>query len=147
MIKIGKDISKFYVHSHRPTKIEELKFIIYDRIDKEGLECDLNDIDTSLITDMSWLFYCTDFNGDISNWNTSNVTTMYWMFASSKFNGNISEWDVSNVLNMRKMFLFSNFNKDVSNWKINKECDICDMFGCCYTKEEFKPKSIRRCSR
>ena len=85
MIKIGKDIRKFYVHSHRPTSIEELKFIIYDRIDKEGLECDLNDIDTSLITDMSWLFYCTDFNGDISGCDVSNVKNMEGMFCRSWF--------------------------------------------------------------
>ena len=144
MIKIGKNLSKFSTYSYIPKNKYELKKIIYTRMFEEGIDCDLNDIDTSLITDMSWLFYNLDFNGDISNWNTSNVTTMYWMFASSKFNGDISEWDVSNVLNMRKMFLFSNFNKDVSNWKINKECDICDMFSCCYIKEEFKPKSIRR---
>ena len=144
MIKIGNNISSFSTYSYRPANREELKKIINERINKYGTECDLNDIDTSLITDMSWLFYNLDFIGDISNWNTSNVTTMYWMFASSKFNGDISEWDVSNVLNMRKMFLFSNFNKDVSNWKINKECDICDMFGCCYIKEEFKPKSLQK---
>ena len=128
MIKIGKDISKFYVHSHRPTNIEELKFIIYDRIDKEGLECDLNDIDTSLITDMSWLFYCTDFNGDISGWDVSNVKNMSHMFYQSRFNNDISNWNVSNVEDTSEMFMYSVFNKDISNWDVSKVKNMSYMF-------------------
>ena len=68
MIKIGKNISSFSTYSCVPHNREELAAIIDERISKDGLSCDLNDIDTSLITDMSGLFIGTLFNGDISGW-------------------------------------------------------------------------------
>lgn len=40
----------------QPKTKKELQSIIKDTISKEGPECDLNFIDTSLITDMSLLF-------------------------------------------------------------------------------------------
>ena len=67
MIKIGKDLSKFLIYSCRPTSREELKEIINERISKLGPDCDLNDIDTSLIKDMSYMFYNSSFSGDIAN--------------------------------------------------------------------------------
>ena len=106
MIKIGKNISSLSTYSYRPTSRDELKKIITDRISKEGYNCDLNDIDTSLITDMTGLFYDSDFNGNISKWNTSNVKSMTWMFYCSKFDGDISDWDVSKVEDMSYMFAF-----------------------------------------
>ena len=140
MIKIGKDLSKFLIYSCRPTSREELKEIIKERISSQGNNCDLNDIDTSLINDMSYMFYESDFNGNISCWDVSNVEDMWGMFAYSDFDGNISKWDVSNVKNMSNMFRKSKFNQDISNWKINKNCDIDDMFFDCPIKEEYKPK-------
>ena len=50
-----------------------MKDIILQRIEAEGKEVNLNDIDVSKITDMSHLFANTDFNGDISEWDVSNV--------------------------------------------------------------------------
>ena len=44
------------------------------------------------ITNMSYLFHNTEFNGKLSNWNVSNVVDMSWMFACSKFVGDISNW-------------------------------------------------------
>ena len=92
------------VYNYYPKTKDELKDIIDKRIESEGNECDLNDIDTSNITNMSYLFEDSDFNGDISKWDVSNVRDMWSMFAYSKFNGDISNWDVSNVTNMKAMF-------------------------------------------
>ena len=115
-LKIGNNLAKFSTYSCRPANKEELQEIIKDRVSKEGFNCDLNDIDTSLITDMSELF------------------------ADSKFNGNISNWDVSNVTNMRNMFVFSKFNQDISNWNIRPDCSTKYMFLDCPIRKEFKPK-------
>ena len=68
---IKKKSYKYY-----PETKEELQEIIKERIDQEGPEVNLNDIDTSNITDMSRLFKEINFNGDISEWDVSNVTNM-----------------------------------------------------------------------
>ena len=91
-------------HAVKPKDREELLHIIKDTIEKEGNKCDLNFIDTSEITDMSWLFDGSTFNGDISNWDVSNVKYMNNMFYDSKFSGDISNWDMSNVKHMNNMF-------------------------------------------
>ena len=162
-LKIGKNLSEWSSYSCQPKTKDELKKIIEDRIEKEGPECDLNDIDTILITDMSWIFVASKFNGDISKWNVSNVKDMSCMFHGSAFNGDISGWDVSSVedmdymffcsffdqpigdwdvrkvKNMDSMFKITDFNQDISNWKINKDCDTTNMFDDCPIRKEYKP--------
>ena len=125
-ILINKN-SKLAYNYHPKTK-DELKDIIKQKIEYEGNECNLNDIDTSNITDMSNLFAYTDFNGDISKWDVSNVTTMEDMFTDSKFNGDISKWDISNVINMKYMFSHSEFNDDISKWDVSNVTNMGGMF-------------------
>ena len=120
MIKIGNDILKFSSYSCRPANKKELVDIIKLRIFEYGPNCDLNDIDTSLITDMTGLFYDSEFNGDIS------------------------EWNVNNVENMSRMFDDSKFNQDISSWKISKNCLTFNMFNGCPIKEKYKPKVLQR---
>ena len=137
-----KLIIKKNKYKYFPKTNQELKAIIKKRIEKEGNEVDLNDIDVSKITDMSDLFVGTDFNGDISNWNTSNVTDMAFMFYDCEsFNQDISDWDVSNVTNMNYMFYkCTNFNTDISDWDVSNVKFLYDIFLYCNIKEKYKPK-------
>src|SRR5574344_2443534 len=132
---------------------KELVNLMSVTVREKGYNCNLNFIDTSLITNMSQLFFCIPaFNGDISRWNTSKVEDMSYMFQGSRFNGDISkwdlssvrnmdcmfsyscfnnyigEWDVSSVTTMRGMFCNSYFNQDIGNWKLNKNVILDDIF-------------------
>ena len=107
-----------------------------------GDKCNLNFIDTELITNMGHMFDYSKFNGDISDWDVRNVTDMRCMFDSSKFNGDISNWDVRNVTTMRCMFDSSEFNGDISGWDVGNVTDMEFMFYGCplKNKPEFQPK-------
>src|SRR5574344_246268 len=122
-----KDVDVDFYNYH-PKDKDELKQIIEERIENEGLKCDLNDIDVSNIINMSKLFYKSKFNGDISKWNVSKVTDMRYMFRGSKFNGDISKWNVSEVTDMNWMFDSSKFNGDISKWNVSKVTYMRYMF-------------------
>lgn len=114
---------------YHPKNRLELFELIQILIRERGLDADLNDIDTSEITDMSELFRHSNFNGDISKWDVSKVTDMSGMFEMSSFNGDISKWDVSSVEDMRCMFNDSLFNGNISKWDVSSVCDIRGMFS------------------
>ena len=129
-------------YKYFPKTKDELQYIIKKRINEEGNEVDLNDIDMSKITDTSELFYkFYDFNGDISKWDVSNVTNMREMFFGCKsFNRDISNWDVSNVSNMEGMFAFCGlFNQDISNWDVSNVTRKYGIFTSCKIEEKYKP--------
>ena len=142
-LKITKDILKQSKYNYYPKTKDELKELVEQLIKERGNEANLNDIDTSEITDMSELFKKSNFNGNISGWNVSAVENMTYMFAWSKFtgeNGNISEWNVRNVINMRGMFAYSKFNMDISNWERHPKSVTYDMFFSCPREAKYKPK-------
>ena len=118
-----------------PQTKEDLKSLIKQRIKDEGNEVDLNDIDVSAITDMSYLFLNSDFNGNISDWNVSKVTYMEGMFCGcNKFNQDISKWDVSKVTDMSFMFDgCKSFNRDISKWDVSKVTNMSYMFWNCHS--------------
>ena len=102
----------------------------------------INNLDTSKVTDMNHMFYCCPVlqELDVSNFNTSKVTDMSWMFACSPYYGenhlrsvNVSSFDTSNVTDMSCMFLFcENFTElDVSNFNTSNVTDMSEMFFCC----------------
>jgi len=126
---------KYGKYAYFPQTRLELIHIIDERIKNEGPECDLNNIDTSKITDMHRLFVSSElrleFNGDISKWDVSHVTDMGGMFMRADFNGDISKWDVSNVANMRYMFFGSKFAGDISGWKVKQDVKHISMFDLC----------------
>lgn len=136
-----KDIISEKLIINKNTKINNYKYHPDDKdltklleklIKQRGLNADLNDIDTSEITDMSQLFSgFRKFNGDISKWDVSNVKDMSYMFYNSAFNGDISDWDVSNVEDMTSMFAYSEFdcsNGDISIWNPRGHVITKNMF-------------------
>ena len=107
-----------YVFSNREKLIEAINLYCSNQeecIKKYG---DCNTWNVSKVTDMSFMFYKSQFNSNISNWNVSKVTNMRRMFLQSQFNGDISKWNISNVTNMDGMFINSKFNGDISKWNI-----------------------------
>ena len=137
-------VNKNIKHNYFPETKEELQDIIKQRIEQEGNEVDLNDIDVSKITDMSQLFENTNFNGNISDWDVSNVKNMgFLFFGLLDFNGNVSNWDVSNVVDMRYMFYEClKFNQDISNWDVSNVKNMTNIFRGCQIEEKYKPNFI-----
>ena len=117
--------------SLKPKNKTELSELMKDLIEERGNEGNFNDIDTSLITDMSKLFLMSDFNGDISKWDVSNVTDMsYMFFGATSFNGDLSSWDISNVKNMSGMFNgATSFNGNISSWDVSNVNRMGSMFN------------------
>ena len=83
-----------------PESKEELQKLVSDPKINLGL------IDTSNISDMSWLFKnCCNFNQAIGNWNVSRVTDMHDMFRSCvNFNQDLTQWKVKETCNTQNMF-------------------------------------------
>jgi surface protein len=103
---------------------------------------DVSFVDTSGITDMSWLFSnASSFNQDISKWNTSKVKYMHAMFyGASSFNQDISKWNTSKVKDMHAMFCkASSFNQDISSWDTSK---VRNMFWMFYNASSFNQENI-----
>lgn len=148
------DLEK-YIAIWKPENNKQFKNAIAASITMFGVNCSLNWIDTSEITDMSNLFSYSLFNGDISKWNTSKVRLMKNMFINArKFDGDISkwdvssvydmegmffcatgfkdcslnDWDVSNVVNMNSMFYECPYNKPLDKWNVSSVQNMCDMF-------------------
>ena len=117
-----------------PSNKNELEKMIVDEINEKGNKCSLNHIDTSKITDMSYLFSRGRlhlFDGDISLWDVSNVQDMSHMFEDSAYSGRhggIENWDTKNLSNAVYMFLNSNCRCDLYNWNINKLVYFTEMF-------------------
>ncbi|MEI0447808.1 BspA family leucine-rich repeat surface protein [Brachyspira intermedia] len=139
---------------HKPSTKEELKNLVFT----DGIK--LSCVDTSLITDMSYLFHkserkdfegieywdtsnvddmsfmffwAIEFNHTLNNWNVSNVRNMSGMFqAAIKFNQPLYRWNTSNVKTMSFMFNYAkSFNQNINNWNVSKVEDLSYMFCEC----------------
>ena len=138
--KLDKPIDSEDHYDYYPETKEELSKNIQELLnnDKRNFNC----IDTSKITDMSYLFNNEIFNKlefDVSEWNVSNVTNMERMFIGcDKFDNDLSKWDVSNVTNMEKMFIGCRKFKGVglSSWDVSNVEDMSGMFKNCINLSE-----------
>ncbi len=107
---------------------------------------DFTNLDTSNVTDMSYMFYnagknVLSFKLNLSNLNTSKVTDISNMFYNAGANastwnvGDLSSWDTSNVTNMMHMFDSIGQNSktwtlgNISNWNTSKVTDMSGMFS------------------
>lgn len=96
----------------------------------EGLE----NIDTTLVTDMSCLFEnCYELiNLDLHSFNTSNVNNMSSMFACCRNlkELDLSSFDTSNVIDMNNMFSFVKLNiLDLSSFDTSMVTNMHSMFS------------------
>jgi surface protein len=122
---------KRHGRGYKPKDKDALRKLLERMIKVRGNEGNFNDIDTSDITSMHFLFqYYQKFNGDITGWDVSNVKYMISMFHFAKsFNQNIGNWDVSRVRDMNCMFCdATSFNQDISNWKFPEVTNMSYMF-------------------
>ena len=124
-------------YTYFPETKNDLQIIIKDLLNERGTNANLNDIDTSQITDMSDLFNGLNIisNINISRWNVDNVKNMNHMFAQCQFfNCNLNDWNVSNVENMSYMFSgCTYFNSNLSKWNICNVHSFCGMFFNCFS--------------
>ena len=98
----------------------------------------LNNVDVSGVTDMSFLFDHCDFRGDISEWDVSHVIDMQNLFNKCFFDGDISCWDTHMVRDMRFMFHYNRrFNHPIKRWVMDKRCCYYHIF-----KESIYNKSL-----
>ena len=118
---------------------------------KKGL--DVQHIDTSMVTDMSYMFYQQGWYGDheldLSNFNTSNVTTMESMFecdgeCTSNFKINLSSFDTRKLINAKNMFKFLVGTKklDLSSFYTPSLINMEGMFSRCSSLIDFKIPNI-----
>ena len=133
---------KYHKRGYKPKDLDNLKELLKRMIEVRGDEGDFNDIDTSEVESMSFLFTNKKtFNGDISGWDVSKVKSMNSMFDNAtSFNQPIGNWKFPNVWNMNSMFEdATSFDQDISNWNI-KDADVFNMFKNCPIKNKHKPK-------
>lgn len=152
MFKINKSNTKQY----HPKDKEELLNIIHKLLKERGWNADLNDIDVSEVTNMSYLFDINKLGKaigkdnatlnkiEISQWDVSNVTNMEGMFYQQEyFNCDLSEWDVSNVETCQFMFAScKSFDCDLRKWKLkfsDRSPGANAMFHQC---DKFKNKNM-----
>ena len=110
-------LKKYKSYNYFPEDKYELKRTINKLIKERGNKADFNDIDTSKIDDMSFLFDRTSFDGDISRWNVSSVESMEGMFWQAKnFDQNLDEWNINPRCNISSIFYGCPLEKHPPKW-------------------------------
>ena len=95
----------------------------------------LANLDTSNITDMSYMFGDNQISdlSPLSNWNTGNVTNMNGMFSNNQISNlsPLSNWNTENVTNMKYMFSDNQISNlsPLSNWNVGNVTNMYGMFS------------------
>lgn len=71
---------------------EHLRECIKEARALQGPDCDLNHIDVSRVTDLSYLFADCKEQPDVSRWDVSNVKDMTGLFVRADYCGDLSGW-------------------------------------------------------
>ena len=94
----------------------------------------LANLDTSNITDMSYMFWQNQISdlSPLANWNTGNVTDMTVMFYENQISdlSPLANWNTSNVTNMSFMFGRNQISdlSPLANWNTGNVTDMSLMF-------------------
>ena len=140
--------SKINQYNYFPKDKKELIEIIkkkYQEIQKPNIYgnltppkdiLDLNDIDISKITDLSYLFeYIKPIKVDMNNWDVSHVTDIHGLFWTNNIveEIHIENWDVRNIESVYGAFYFCTNIKELNldNWEFKKCTEFNLMFKGC----------------
>ena len=121
---------------------EQLKEYLKSEIEKQGENVVIQNLDVSLVEDMSELFYRIAYEVkslDLSGWKTSgakNMSAMFWGCYSLE-SLDVTGWDTSNVENMGHMFYRCDNLKslDLSSWDTSNVEKMKEMFSYCENLE------------
>ena len=91
------------------------------------------------VTDLSYAFSSSTFNGPLAGLDVSSVENMEFMFQTSAFDQPIGDWDVSRVTTMAHMFtgassdapadFRSPFNQPIGDWDVSHVTTMDGMFS------------------
>lgn len=136
-LRINKDIKTKQIE-YFPKNFNELKKIITKRaLDSNDGVLDLNDIDISKITNLSYLL--ANINNiksvNMNNWDTSKVTDIHGLFWCNKSIEEIymHDWNTNNIESFYGAFYDCENLKtlDLFKWKFDKCKEIDLMFANC----------------
>ena len=93
---------------------------------------DFSKIDVSKVTDMSWMFFRSNFSSvDLSSWNTKNLKYVGHLFSGAikPKNIDLSSWDVGSLLGADNMFSSAGTEHiNLSGWNSSQLTDTSNMF-------------------
>ena len=117
---------------------EQLKEYLKSEIEKQGENVVIQNLDVSLVEDMSELFYKIAYKVkslNLSGWKTSGAKDMRAMFwgCYSLESLDVTGWDTSNVKSMKGMFYKCDGLKslDLSGWDTSNVENMKEMFSYC----------------